>query len=60
MTSYYALIILATITIGSAAGCGYIAKRRGASLTFWIMCGLLFGPLALPFVLFAKAPAGKD
>ncbi|MBQ76616.1 MAG: hypothetical protein CMQ20_16545 [Gammaproteobacteria bacterium] len=60
MTSYYALVILTTI--GSAAGCGYMANRRGANRTFWIMCGLLFGPMALPFVLFAKGPVrtGED
>jgi hypothetical protein len=48
----YLLIILTTI--GSAAGCGYMAARRGGAVKLWIVCGLVFGPFALPFVLLAR------
>jgi hypothetical protein len=51
MASYYLLIL---VTVLGAAACGYMAKRRGASVRFWVFCGLLFGPFALPFVLFAR------
>ena len=51
MASYYLLIL---VTLLGVAACGYIAKRRGANVRFWIICGLLFGPFALPFVLFAR------
>jgi len=51
ITSYLLLIL---VTIGSALGCGYIAGRRNASVRFWVICGLIFGPFALPFVLLAN------
>ena len=31
-----------------------IAAKRGANKNFWAMMGSLVGPLALPFVFFAK------
>ena len=31
-----------------------IAAKRGANKTFWAVMGFLVGPLALPFVFFAK------
>ncbi len=52
MMGTYLLFIL--ITLGGALGCGYLANRRGASVKFWVICGLVFGPIALPFVLFAR------
>jgi len=51
MISYVAIIL---VTLAGAAACGYMANRRGASVKFWVICGLLFGPFALPFVLFAR------
>ena len=40
--------------IASAYVCRTIARERGARLWFWTASGLLLGPLAIPFVFFAK------
>ena len=37
----------------------FIAAKRNADTTFWLVMGILFGPFALPFVFFAK-PNEKD
>jgi hypothetical protein len=34
--------------------CYCVAKGRGAHVQFWVMMGLLLGPLAVPLVLFSK------
>lgn len=47
----YALIV---ITIASAAGCYWLAARRGGDGPFWLIMGVLFGPFALPFACFAR------
>ena len=31
-----------------------IAYRRRADCAFWLKCALLWGPLAIPFVFFAR------
>ena len=31
-----------------------IADKRGAKVMFWGIMGAVFGPLAIPFVFFAK------
>lgn len=47
------------IGIGVAIICGtichFMAKSRGANPVFWGVMGILFGPLAIPFVFFAKS-----
>lgn len=35
-----------------------IAAKRGARKGFWAVMGFLFGPLAIPFVFFAKKERG--
>jgi len=47
----YALI---AANIVSIVVCHYIAKSRGAKPVFWGIMGAIFGPLAIPFALFAK------
>ena len=42
----------------SALICHYIAKKRGVNVAFWGFMGLVFGPLAIPFVFFSNT-AGK-
>lgn len=44
------------ILISFAFGCllGTIAEKRGAKVLFWAVMGAVFGPLAIPFVFFAK------
>jgi len=45
------LLLLALNVIGIVA-CNRIAKaRNSAHVIFWTMMGVLFGPLAIPFVL---------
>jgi preprotein translocase subunit SecG len=33
---------------------GYIARKKGADTFYWTVMGGLFGPFAIPFILFAK------
>lgn len=42
------------IVIGCAIFCHNIAKSRGANPVFWGVMGLVFGPLAIPFVFMSK------
>lgn len=46
------LLILATIV--SMVVVYLIAEKRGADTLFWVVMGLFFGPLAIPFVFFSK------
>ena len=32
----------------------YMAGRKGYNKQFWIIMGILFGPLALPFIILGK------
>lgn len=32
----------------------YMADRKGYNKQFWIIMGILFGPLALPFIILGK------
>lgn len=34
--------------------CAWIAARRGGHWVYWLIMGFSLGPLALPFVFFAK------
>jgi len=34
--------------------CHFIAKSRGSDPVFWGVMAAIFGPLAIPFVLFSK------
>ena len=40
--------------IGSAVVCNQLAKARNLKASFWTAMGLLFGPLAIVFVLFTR------
>lgn len=53
------LVPLVIVTVVSALLCGIVAYRRRASAGFWFIAGLLAGPLALPFVFFAKPVASR-
>jgi hypothetical protein len=50
----YIWIVIGLFII-SAVICHLIAKIRGAHAVFWGVMGALFGPLAIPFVFYAKA-----
>jgi len=47
-------ILFFIAAIASAYVCRTIARERGAALWFWTAFGILLGPLAIPFVFFAK------
>jgi hypothetical protein len=51
MLTAYTLVAINIICIFI---CYDIAKRHGGNTRFWGWMGVLFGPLALPFVLFCK------
>jgi len=42
------------IFIFSGVICHYLAKLRGAKPVFWGVMGVVFGPLAIPFVFMAR------
>jgi hypothetical protein len=48
------MIILLILNVLSVFFCIYLAKSKGASTRFWGIMGLIFGPLAIPFVFFSK------
>jgi len=48
------LAVLIIITIGSIFFLYVVAGKRGASRKFRVMMGLLFGPLAIPFIFFSR------
>ena len=45
-------LILSTLFFGALLY--FIAAKRNADTRFWLVMGVLFGPLALPFVFMAK------
>ncbi len=47
-------VYLLIVAIISAWACYSVAKSKGANTRFWIVMALCFGPLAIPFVFFAK------
>ena len=49
-----AILLMALLLLASVVSCHAIAKRRGGNPAFWGLMGLLFGPLAIPFALFAR------
>ena len=51
------LIVLATVSVVT---CYLIARSRSADCRFWILMGLVLGPLAIPFVFFARPKKRKE
>lgn len=51
MTVSIALLMFSALCIYV---CYSVAKSKKANVLFWVTMGLLFGPLAVPFVFFAK------
>jgi uncharacterized membrane protein len=48
------LWILIIVTLLSMWACYLIARSRSANRQYWVVMGLLFGPIAIPFAFFAK------
>jgi len=53
------IVWLIIATLVSMAVCYQIARSRSADYRFWIVMGLLLGPLAIPLVFFSK-PQDRD
>ncbi len=53
MQAIYILFFLGLFVLNAVA-CNRIAKKRGANPIFWGTMGLLFGPLAIPFVFMSR------
>jgi len=54
------MFVLLIINLLSVFICYYVAKQRKAKISFWILLALLIGPIAIPFVFFAKAEATAE
>ena len=52
------IVVFAAVFLLSAVICHFVAKGRGGNAVYWGVMGLVFGPLAIPFVFFAKT--GRD
>ncbi len=50
----YALIIGCVISIFFSLLLQFIAAKRGTNTFFWTFMGAFLGPLAIPFVFFAR------
>lgn len=48
----YLLVVITVISVGV---CYYVAGQRGLSKPYWIFMGVLFGPIAIPFVFLVKS-----
>ena len=53
------ILVLFLATLASAYVCYTIAKERHADAQFWVWMGVLFGPLAIPFVFLSKPKKPK-
>jgi hypothetical protein len=51
------MMLLIVITLVSMVIVYFIANKKGADVVFWMVMALLFGPLAIIFVLFVKPKA---
>ena len=54
------LPVLIIATLLSMLACYLIARSRSGDRRFWVIVGLLFGPLAIPFAFFAKPKPKQD
>lgn len=48
------IAVLVIVTLLSMVVCYLIARSRSANRQFWVVMGLLLGPLAIPFAFFSK------
>ena len=53
-------LVVLVISLGFAGLLSVIAAKRGSNKTFWAVMGFLFGPFAIPFVLFSKKSDPKN
>ena len=48
-------IALLLVCLFSVLVCYLVARKRSADTKFWLLMGLLLGPLAIPFVFFSRS-----
>lgn len=48
-----ALILVLCVSIACGIVCHLVARKRGLKPVFWGIMGVMFGPLAIPFVYLA-------
>ena len=51
---------LIIITLCSILFVYLIAEKRAENKKFWVIMGLFFGPLAIPFVFFSKTKVNRN
>lgn len=51
--------LLIALALVSVVTCYLIARSRSADTLFWILMGLVLGPLAIPFAFFARPKKRK-
>ncbi len=54
LTSPTAIAASLLLQIAGALAGYFVARKRGLSVRYWTMLGLVLGPFVLPFLLFAK------
>jgi len=59
MQAIYILLFLGLLALNAVA-CNQIANKCDANLIFWGAMGLLFGPLATPFVFMSRKGNAHD
>jgi len=47
-------IVILLLILASTVVCYFVAKQRGAKVSYWVALGVVLGPLAIPFVFMAK------
>ncbi len=48
------IVVFTAVFLASAVICHFVAKGRDGNAVYWGVMGLVFGPLAVPFVFFCK------
>ena len=54
------LILSLLIAIVCAVVCHQLARRRDRNPVLWGVLGALFGPFAIPFILFARTSSDRN
>lgn len=48
------MTVLLLVFVICTAVCYFVAKKHRADVPFWVVMGVMLGPLAVPFVFFSK------
>ena len=53
------IVWLVVVAVLSMVACYLIARSRNADTWYWVLMGLLLGPLAIPFAFFSRPKGGS-